>query len=116
MANSLVPSWQTTRRYIYDHIALQSGLRAFQYQRWEEAIGDWLLLLDGYDKKAAACAAANIAIAYEMQGDYASACDYAQRAIRLFGAWKTAYGRQQQANIRYYLARLQDRQARERGL
>ena len=123
VANSLVPSWQTTRRYIYDHIALQSGLRAFQYQRWEEAIGDWLLVIGNGqwamgkgDKKAAACAAANIAIAYEMQGDYASACDYAQRAIRLFGTWKTAYGRQQQANIRYYLARLQDRQARERGL
>ena len=116
VANSFVPSWQTTRRYIYDHLALQSGLRAFRYQRWAEAIGYWQLAIDTEDKKAAACAAANIAIAYEMQGDYASACDYAQRAIRLFGAWKTAYGRQQQVNIRYYLAQLQARQARERDL
>ena len=142
VANSFVPSWQTTRRYIYDHLALQSGLRAFRYQRWAEAIDYWRLAMgdrqlamgdgrlamgdgqlamgDGQlamgEKKAAACAAANIAIAYEMQGDYASACDYAQRAIRLFGAWKTAYARQQQANLRYYLAQLQARQARERDL
>jgi hypothetical protein len=121
VANSFVPSWQTTRRYIYDHLALQSGLRAFRYQRWAEAIDYWLLAMGDRqlavgDKKAAACAAANIAIAYEMQGDYASACDYAQRAIRFFGAWKTAYARQQQANLRYYLAQLQARQARERDL
>ena len=115
VGGSFAPSWQTTRRYIYELDELQSGLDAFRYQRWQDAIRQWLLPFDGKDKKAAACAAANIAIAYELSGDYASACDYAQRAIRLFGAWKTAYGRQQQANIRYYLAQLQARQARERG-
>ena len=115
VGGSFAPSWQTTRRYIYELDELQSGLDAFRYQRWQDAIRQWLLPFDGKDKKAAACAAANIAIAYEILGDYASACDYAQRAIRLFGAWKTAYGRQQQANIRYYLAQLQARQARERG-
>ena len=109
VGGSFAPSWQTTRRYIYELDELQSGLDAFRYQRWQDAIRQWLLPFDGKDKKAAACAAANIAIAYEMLGDYASACDYAQRAIRLFGAWKTAYGRQQQANIRYYLAQLQAR-------
>ena len=124
---SLTPSWQTTHRYIYEVPELQAGLEAFRYQKWQEAIDCWLEILRGEgdevirreargtDKKAAACAAANIAIAYEMQGDYVLACDYAQRAIRLFGAWKTAYGRQQQANIRYYLAQLQERQARERA-
>ena len=115
MGSSFAPSWQTTRRYIYELDELQSGLDYFRYQHWNEAISLWLPCVDGNNKKAAACAAANIAIAYEMLGDYASACDYAQRAIRLFGAWKTAYGRQQQANIRYYLAQLQARQARERG-
>ena len=115
MGSSFAPSWQTTRRYIYELPDLQAGLDAFRLQRWNSAINQWLTIVDSKDKKAAACAAANIAIAYEMLGDYASACDYAQRAIRLFGAWKTAYGRQQQANIRYYLAQLQARQARERG-
>ena len=113
MGSSFAPSWQTTRRYIYELPDLQAGLDAFRLQRWNSAINQWLTIVDSKDKKAAACAAANIAIAYEMLGDYVSACDYAQRASRLFGAWKTAYGRQQQANIRYYLAQLQARQARE---
>ena len=116
MGSSFAPSWQTTRRYIYELPDLQAGLDAFRLQRWNSAINQWITIVDSKDKKAAACAAANIAIAYEMLGDYASACDYAQRASRLFGAWKTAYGRQQQANIRYYLAQLQARQARERDL
>ena len=116
MGSSFAPSWQTTRRYIYELPDLQAGLDAFRLQRWNSAINQWLTIVDSKDKKAAACAAANIAIAYEMLGDYASACDYALRASRLFGAWKTAYGRQQQVNIRYYLAQLQARQARERDL
>ena len=116
MGSSFAPSWQTTRRYIYELPDLQAGLDAFRLQRWNSAINQWITIVDSKDKKAAACAAANIAIAYEMLGDYASACDYAQRASRLFGAWKTAYGRQQQVNIRYYLAQLQARQARERDL
>ena len=116
MGNSFAPSWQTTRRYIYELPDLQAGLDAFRLQRWNSAINQWLTIVDSKDKKAAACAAANIAIAYEMIGDYVSACDYAQRASRLFGTWKTAYGRQQQVNIRYYLAQLQARQARERDL
>ena len=116
IGSSFTPSWQTTRRYIYDLPDLQAGLDAFRLQRWNSAINQWLTIVDSKDKKAAACAAANIAIAYEMLGDYVSACDYAQHSSRLFGAWKTAYGRQQQVNIRYYLAQLQARQARERDL
>ena len=116
VGSSFSPSWHTTRRYIYDLPALQAGLDAFRLQRWHGAINQWLPIVDNQDKKAAACAAANIAIACEMLGDYVLSCDYAQRAIRLFGAWKTAYGRQQQVNIRYYLAQLQARQARERDL
>ena len=116
LGTSFAPSWQTTRRYIYDLPDLQTGLDDFRLQRWNSAINQWVTHIDSKDKKTAACAAANIAIAYEMLGDYASACDYALRASRLFGAWKTAYGRQQQVNTRYYLAQLQARQARERDL
>lgn len=116
VGSSFAPSWHTTRRYIYELPDLQAGLDAFRLQRWNSAINQWITILDTKDKKAAACAAANIAIAYEMLGDFSSAYDYAQRAIRLFDVWKTAYGRQQQVNIRYYLAQLQARQARERDL
>ena len=120
-AASLMPQWVPAKRYLYqqDNANLQAGLTSFRYQRWQEAITYWLLVVNDEaksndNKKAAACAAANIAIAYEMLGDYDSACDYAQRAISLFGAWKTAYGRQQQVNIRYYLEQLRARKVRER--
>ena len=124
---SLLPSWVPVRRYLYDsdNAYVQKGLEAFRLQRWEEAIGDWRLAIEGdalkvesrklkvkEDKKAAAVAAANIATAYEMLGDYALACDYASEASRLFGALKTAWGRQQQVNIRYYLEQLRAKQAK----
>ena len=122
LGRSFVPSWQEARRYIYEMEELTAGLDAFRYQRWKEAIGSWKLAMgqggerlevkDKNNKKAAACAAANIAIAYEMLGDYSSACAYANEAYRLFGAWKTAYGRQQQVNIRYYLELLQAKQVK----
>ena len=133
---SLLPSWVPVRRYLYsdDNTHVQNGLEAFRLQRWEEAIGYWRLVIGsgvqefrglgdeakgerlkvkGKDKKAAAVAAANIAIAYELLGDYSSACDYANEACRLFGALKTAWARQQQANIRYYLEQLRAKQAKE---
>ena len=133
---SLLPSWEPVRRYLYsdDNTHVQNGLEAFRYQRFNEAIGYWQLALGSgvqkfrgsgdesnvesrklkvkEDKKAAAVAAANIAIAYEMLGDYALACDYASEACRLFGALKTAWGRQQQVNIRYYLEQLRAKQAK----
>ena len=124
VARSLTPQWVSTPRYLYDNPDphIQAGLHSMRLQRWEEAIYHWSLALGedsgddrnkkkSKDKKTAAIAAANMAIAYEMMGDYASACDYAQRAIRLFGAWKTAYARQQQANIRYYLEVVQSKMA-----
>ena len=116
IANSLTPQWVPTQRYLYDQddAELQAGFGAFRLQRWQDAITAWKTCLESKNKKAAACAAANIAIAYEMLGDYASACDYAQHAIRLFGAWKTAYARQQQVNIRYYQELLREKQAKQR--
>ena len=113
-AESLIGQWLPEKRYLYDYDngVIKKGLKASQYQRWKDAIRLWSSVCDDANRKVAAVASANIAIAYELLGDYASACDYAQRAIRLFGAWKTAYGRQQQVNIRYYLEQLRDRQAK----
>lgn len=111
VASSFSPSWHTTRRFIYLMDELQTGIDAFRLQRWGEAIQLWEPCLNSNNKKAAATAAANMAIASEMMGDFASASFYAHQAVRLFGSWKTAYARQQQANIRYYLEQLQARQA-----
>ena len=127
LGQSLVPSWEPVRRYLYtaDNIHVQNGLDAFRYQRWEEAIHHWKQVANDETgktpktsktpktTKATAVAAANIAIAYELLGDYSLACDYANEASRLFGALKTAWGRQQQVNTRYYLEQLRAKQAKE---
>ena len=127
LGQSLVPSWEPVRRYLYDddHAYVQQGLEAFRYQRWEEAIHHWQQVANDEsnvegrklkvkeDKKAAAVATANMAIAYELLGDYSLACDYANEASRLFGALKTAWGRQQQVNTRYYLEQLRAKKAKE---
>ena len=127
LGQSLVPSWEPVRRYLYtaDNIHVQNGLDAFRYQRWEEAIHHWKQVANdetgktpktsktSKTTKATAVAAANIAIAYELLGDYSLACDYANEASRLFGALKTAWGRQQQVNTRYYLEQLRAKQAKE---
>jgi tetratricopeptide (TPR) repeat protein len=126
LGQSLVPSWEPVRRYLYsdDNAYVQKGLEAFRYQRWEEAIHHWKQVANDEsnvesrklkvkeDKKATAVAAANIAIAYELLGDYSLACDYANEASRLFGTLKTAWGRQQQVNIRYYLEQVRAKKAK----
>ena len=125
LGKSFVHSWVTVPRYLYDiaDAHIEAGLQSFRYQRWEEAIGNWQMAMGNEskfegrkskvkDNKTAAVAAANIAIAYEMLGDYSSACDYANEASRLFGALKTAWGRQQQVNIRYYLEQVRAKQAK----
>ena len=125
LGKSFVHSWVTVPRYLYDiaDAHIEAGLQSFRYQRWEEAIGNWQMAMGNEskfegrkskvkDNKTAAMAAANIAIAYEMLGDYSSACDYANEASRLFGALKTAWGRQQQVNIRYYLEQVRAKQAK----
>ena len=126
LGKSFVHSWVAVSRYLYDidDTHIKAGLQSFRYQRWEEAIYHWQrvaneeakgerLKVKGKDNKAAAVAAANIAIAYELLGDYSLACDYANEACRLFGTLKTAWARQQQANIRYYLEQLRAKQAKK---
>ena len=127
LGQSLVPSWEPVRRYLYDddHAYVQQGLEAFRRQRWEKAIYHWQQVANDEsnvesrklkvkeDKKAAAVATANMAIAYELLGDYDSACASANEACRLFGALKSAWARQQQVNIRYYLEQLRAKKAKE---
>ena len=137
IGKKLLPSWEPVRRYLYDddNAYVQKGLESFRYQRWEEAIYHWQLVMGSgvqefrglgdesnvesrklkvkEDKKAAAVAMANMAIAYELLGDYDSACASANEACRLFGALKSAWARQQQVNIRYYLEQLRAKKARE---
>lgn len=118
VGQSLTPQWQPYTHYLYanGNDSVQAGIEAFQHKHWSRAISVWGTVVETGDKKTRAIAAANMAIAAEMTGDYASACDYARRAVRLFGDWKNADGRRQQTNMRYYLAHLQARQAEEEVL
>lgn len=115
VAVSLTPQWLPATHYIYDDSDeyISRGLRAFQRKQWQDAITVWQYALDNGDKKVRAYAAADMAVAAEMSGDYTTALDYANRAVRLFGEWKNAEGRQQQVNMRHYIDHLQTRKAEE---
>lgn len=118
VATSLTPQWEPATHYLYDHpdVTIQRGMRAFQRKQWATAIDIWQAALESDDKKVRTTAAADMAIAAEMQGDYSSACDYARLAADLFGAWKNADGRQQQINMRHYLEHLRVREEEEVAL
>ncbi len=118
VAISLTPQWLSATHYLYDNpdADIQRGMRAFQRKLWEDAISAWQQALDSGDKKVAAVAAADMAVAAEMKGDYTTALDYANRAVRLFGEWKNADGSQQQVNMRHYIDHLQTRKAEESAL
>ena len=49
IAEELTPQWVSVRRYLYEntHPQLQAGLKAFRYQKWQEAIGCWQEVLRG---------------------------------------------------------------------
>lgn len=118
VAVSLTPQWSPATHYLYDNpdAGIQRGMRAFQRKLWQDAIAAWQQALDSGDKKVSAVAAADMAVAAEMTGDYTAALDYANRAIRLFGEWKNADGRQEQVNMRHYVEHLLQRQAEESAL
>jgi len=118
VAVSLTPQWLPATHYLYDNpdADIQRGMRAFQRKLWQDAIVAWQQALDSGDKKVRAVAAADMAVAAEMSGDYTAALDYANRAVSLFGEWKNADGRQQQVNMRHYLDHLHQRQSAESAL
>lgn len=118
VAVSLTPQWLPATHYLYDNpdADIQRGMRAFQRKLWKDAITAWQQALDSGDKKVRAIAAADMAVAAEMSGDYTAALDYANRAVSLFGEWKNADGRQQQVNMRHYLDHLHTRQSAESAL
>ena len=118
VAVSLTPQWLPATHYIYDgsNEYIRRGLRAFQRKQWQDAITAWQYALDNGDKKVRAYAVADMAVAAEMSGDYTAALDYARHAVRLFGEWKNADGRQQQVNMHHYIDHLQARQTDEAAL
>lgn len=110
MAERLLPQTETEDRYLYDLGDEDQGIQYFTRKQWEKAAEAWSA--PQKDNKAAANAAANAAVAYEIVGDLDAAYASAERALNLWSAMRSADARQQAVNIRYYLERLQARMTR----
>lgn len=123
---SLTPQWREEKHYIYDNDNeyIQRGLKFFQRKDWDGAVEQWLQVLDSTsevggkkdkvtkkDRLLQACAAANIAVSYEMKADYAKAIVYTNKAITLFKQCNTSYGRQQMSNMNFYLQHIKVRRS-----
>ena len=65
--------------------AIERGTRFADVNKWQEAIAAWKEGLNGAPQKEAGCLAYNIAIGYEVTGDYDSAVKWAQDAYTEYG-------------------------------
>ena len=123
MAFILAPYWQFEDRYLYlgDDPAILAGLDAFRHRNWSAAISLWQPLTTqpltmnhepltmNHEPLTAASAAANIAVALELQDRYAEAESWTAKAINLFSRIHTPDAAQQVVNLRYYQSQLHSR-------
>lgn len=116
MARRITPQWVTVDRYLYknSHEDILSGLKAFGHQNRSEAIAAWQSAYDKTGKEkasketeTAAYAAADIALAMEMQDRYDEAITWTKRAIAVFRGINTPDAAQQVVNLQYYITQLQ---------
>lgn len=109
-AERMLPQVETDDRYLYDLGEGDSGMQYFARRQWQQAVDAWSQ--PRKDKKQAAYAAANCAVAYELLGDLGSAYAAAGRALNAFENLRNADARQQAVNISYYQERLRERMAK----
>ena len=109
-AERMLPQVETDDRYLYDLGESDAGMQYFARRQWQQAIDAWSQ--PRKDKKQAAYAAANCAVAYELLGDIGSAYAVAGRAQNAFENLRSADARQQAVNISYYQERLRERMAK----
>jgi len=99
-ASRFMPVSETADRYLYDLGNNDQGMYYFTRRQWQQAIEAWSQPQP--DKKAAAYAAANCAVTYEILGELAAAYTACTNAIACFDALRSSDARQQAVNIRYY--------------
>jgi len=100
IARRLLPTVETADRYLYDLGSDDRGMYFFTRRRWQQAIDAWSQPQS--DKKLAAYAAANSAVAYEILGDIRAAYAACDRALTALEGLRSVDARQQVVNIRYY--------------
>lgn len=105
----LLPHWKEMNRYYFDggNMEMRDAGVYIREQNWEGAAALWQKLHDGRKGKVKMCAAYNLALNYELQGDYERAKEYLDTALSLAseGSWEHQL-------IEYYRLQL-DEQARE---
>ena len=108
MANRITPQWVTDERYLYKNRdeAILAGLQAFSRQQWTAAIAAWETAAGSDDKQTAAYAAANIALAMEMQDRFEEALVWAKKAVATFRRISTPDAAQQVVNMEFYQRQL----------
>lgn len=105
----LLPHWTEMNRYYFDggNMEMRDAGVYIREQNWEGAAALWQKLHDGRKGKVKMRAAYNLALNYELQGDYERAKEYLDTALSLAseGSWEHQL-------IEYYRLQL-DEQARE---
>ena len=105
----LLPHWKEMNRYYFDggNMEMRDAGVYIREQNWEGAVALWQKLHDGRKGKVKMRAAYNLALNYELQGDYERAKEYLDTALSLAseGSWEHQL-------IEYYRLQL-DEQARE---
>lgn len=105
----LLPHWKEMNRYYFDggNMEMRDAGVYIREQNWESAAALWQKLYDGRKGKVKMRAAYNLALNYELQGDYERAKEYLDTALSLAseGSWEHQL-------IEYYRLQL-DEQARE---
>ncbi len=88
-AKRFIPYWEQSDRYFYDpdDVQMKQGMDSVYVRNWAGAATLWQAVYDTTDKtKLKAEAANNLAIAYEIMGDYDRAYAYASQAFDLFAS------------------------------
>lgn len=113
LSRKLLPQWVSAERYLYSgkDTRFTTAFEAFRRQRWQDAINTWGHIYNDtkLDKLQRAYAAANIAVALEMQESFKMAISYADAALKLLATSRSPEALQQIANIRYYRSLLEKR-------
>lgn len=108
----LVPHWEQRDRYFYYNSdrQMRAAMDSLYHKRWDAAIGEWYSAYERGNSKLKACAAANMAAAFEIEGDLRSAYYWAIKAAEYFGdGFLTTNKQQQQTNMLAYARELQIR-------
>ncbi|MEJ1729737.1 DUF6340 family protein [Escherichia coli] len=100
-ARSFVDQWETQDRvvFVYDKRVWNKAYDHALAFEWDKAMDIWLELLEGPNVKEIACAAFNLALACEMQGNFELAGKWLELSQKTFDMPET----------RYYMELLQER-------